>query len=540
MRWATQVTTIARRRAALQWRPPPDVSDHWSTCPTPADDVVTALAGANDEAAGDIFAQDLEDIGLTISLVLVHAITVNERGQGDARKIRGRACLWLGLSTFLIFVATFLLISLTMSSNWNACTKPDDCKVGTACVKLVEGGKLQRPLCLDCYFLVDSDTFGDGAPWPHALNGYDFTGVPQSQWVNASETCIEQLYDPVNLEFHEGQYNFGHCLGALKVVQQMSNSDLLILLIAFFMITMEIVMDAREQDFSGAMRRHLLPVWQPLPRQGGARVLWSWTWSLLARCIVKVVEMLYSKAVRALIPMTMVMMLIVYGASAIDIILNGLSVTFVLQLDNIVPAGLLSPKELEEIRTFIKRELAELRQDVRDQPPSPLKGQDAFGRKFEVFSCVCSTATAFLWGFFSSVSWNAKITCEMQVFYLYYRVAIFVGLWMPFVLRETLVVLSSIFKIITWGAGTDEDRKQQRSDIVKLLIGSCVGFSDTMIVAILLNTTFWLGCNTFWEPSTMMYAIEYYLWGFIKDFFGICAASGYMDVYGWECLPFAI
>ena len=50
------------------------------------------------------------------------------------------------------------------------------------------------------------------------------------------------------------------------------------------------------------------------------------------------------------------------------------------------------------------------------------------------------------------------------------------------------------------------------------------------------NFIFFVACMMFW-PVSLNYALENYLWGFVKDVFGACAASGYMDVYGWECLP---
>ena len=33
-------------------------------------------------------------------------------------------------------------------------------------------------------------------------------------------------------------------------------------------------------------------------------------------------------------------------------------------------------------------------------------------------------------------------------------------------------------------------------------------------------------------------AFELYWWGFVKDIFGFCAASGYIDAFGFDCLPF--
>ena len=106
----------------------------------------------------------------------------------------------------------------------------------------------------------------------------------------------------------------------------------------------------------------------PLPVAHSAHALASWTHRLLAHCLYKIVDpaaLFQSKALRALIGMTLVMLLIVYGASAIEIILNGLSVTFILQVDNLVPAGLLSQCEVQDVQLFLNTEYKALCADVR-------------------------------------------------------------------------------------------------------------------------------------------------------------------------------
>ena len=49
--------------------------------------------------------------------------------------------------------------------------------------------------------------------------------------------------------------------------------------------------------------------------------------------------------------------------------------------------------------------------------------------------------------------------------------------------------------------------------------------------AVFMNFIFWFSCNIFWAAD-MNYAIKNYLWGFVNDIFGECAASGYKDIYG--------
>eukprot|EP00966_Prymnesium_polylepis_P321530 7377845-Prymnesium_polylepis.1 len=99
-----------------------------------------------------------------------------------------------------------------------------------------------------CYFLVDSAPYGDGAPWPHSLNGHDYPGL------NASETCMELLDDAVNAPLQGGTRSFSHCLYARGSLLEMSTLDFLILYTAFFLLAVEIAADTKEQDFAGCMR----------------------------------------------------------------------------------------------------------------------------------------------------------------------------------------------------------------------------------------------------------------------------------------------
>ena len=137
----------------------------------------TALAGDKVDVDDEPDEDEAETDFLNVTLVLLYVLVQHERGHGhsrQARKLISRTCFWLFFGTLLSLASTFLLMCLTMSSNWNSCVSDDDCKVGTVCecVRLVEANESQWPLCLDCHFLVDSSEFGDGKPWQHSVNGF--------------------------------------------------------------------------------------------------------------------------------------------------------------------------------------------------------------------------------------------------------------------------------------------------------------------------------------------------------------------------------
>ena len=109
------------------------------------------------------------------------------------------------------------------------------------------------------------------------------------------------------------------------------------------------------------LRRHCLPVWQPLIRPFRLHTFAAWALSFAGRCLVFLIDLLYGKAVRALIPTAMIMLLMVYGAGSSSSILNGLSVAFVLHLDNHIPSTLLSGNDAVNIRATLNVHLADMK-----------------------------------------------------------------------------------------------------------------------------------------------------------------------------------
>ena len=161
-------------------------------------------------------------------------------------------------------------------------------------------------------------------------------------------------------------------------------------------------------------------------------------------------------------------------------------------------------------------------------------------RRFEMASAFVSALITFITAFHTASSWASQITCEMQVFYLYYRIGIMFGVWLPFGIREVADLFSTF--LLPLVPVTSEGNKHTRTtdQVARHLLsygwGVCGRFVETLGCSIFMNFVFWFSCNIFWAAD-FNYAIKYYLWGFINDVFGVCAASGYKDVYGWSCLP---
>lgn len=162
------------------------------------------------------------------------------------------------------------------------------------------------------------------------------------------------------------------------------------------------------------LRRHCLPVWQPLIQPFRIHTVASWALSFTGRCLVFLIDLLYGKAVRALIPTAMIMLLMVYGAGSSSSILNGLSVAFVLHLDNHIPSTLLSGNDAENIKATLNVHLADMKR-IHLEGAAGAASAFSVGRRFEVLSASIAAMASFITAFHSASSWSSQITCEMQV-----------------------------------------------------------------------------------------------------------------------------
>jgi len=132
--------------------------------------------------------ENFEIDSLNMTLIIMYMVA----NGSDSWRSAGKAAAWVLFALLIAIVEILLLLSLTMTSNWPSCRSLGDCMVGSACVRLVEAGMLQNPLCLDCYFLVDSSSHGSGKPWNHSLNGFGIPGAPDGK--NATELCMAQVH----------------------------------------------------------------------------------------------------------------------------------------------------------------------------------------------------------------------------------------------------------------------------------------------------------------------------------------------------------
>ena len=67
------------------------------------------------------------------------------------------------------------------------------------------------------------------------------------------------------------------------------------------------------------------------------------------------------------------------------------------------------------------------------------------------------------------------------------------------------------------------------------LVGLATRFAETLVCVSVMNFMWWL-YNTIYWSGDIGTAWRMYGWGFVKDFFGFCAASGWADYWGMYCV----
>ena len=124
-----------------------------------------------------------------------------------------------------------------------------------------------------------------------------------------------------------------------------------------------------------------------------------------------------------------------------------------------------------------------------------------------------------------------------MVYFVYYRITLMLSTWLPFVINESLQVMGVLLQIAFQHSRWKRSRRAKRAAklIGHLSTRTLIHFCTTLVFAAFMNVAFWLGCQLFFDAE-LTQAFDLYLWGFVKDIFGFCAASGYMDAYGFECL----
>jgi hypothetical protein len=235
------------------------------------------------------------------------------------------------------------------------------------------------------------------------------------------------------------------------------------------------------------------------------------------------------------------------GTDATSIVLNGLTVIFVLELDNRIPQVFVSLAENDMIKDTFRalfsadrRRLRELiRQDpmctetfrtILDQYPNPRLVTVAA-------SSVCYASLVS--GFNRATGPLSNISCEMLVHFYFYRIALQFGIWWTLVGQISGDLSSYSFNVI---ANVASHYKAGRGGIVIRFVVYAVfelaiwPFMGALFAGFSLTAAYAFVNLMYWPPLTPL-DLNMYFPGFFLDVFGLCAASGYAENYGLDCIP---
>ena len=545
-----------------------------------------------------------QDIGeLTIVMVCVYYMAKMDRVLADTaagrtpeanvRLTHLTTFAWVIVTICVALAEISFLASLGIAQNWKRCTTLGECPLGQECVHIIGASTLQRPLCNDCHYLVDTSVSWGSAdgPWGHMLPG-EVEG-------NVSTLCVEQLLSPENARFHGGDKaspGFGSCLYARQAGEMMSVLDRSILLLIFLLVGIEAYADAHEQGVSMHLRRLVAPSRIPSCNFD------SWCrWFCLL--LIKVLEQLYSRAVPALVPFAVLSLMVTQGTGSCDIILNGLSIIFVLELDSHVPDIFLDAVQHEEIKEWLsavyRRSLsshiapyestsaaaaaAAAAQSANANAKPTATGTNGIGfvqrarepvwrrraRRRVRMLChpsqqgvagIVMCLVMLVVGFGRTTGLDSGITCEQIHLYFFYKIAIHLGLWWKGLL---LCACDLVTTITNACKRPPDDEPTRRGDPPGILSDANAGgadlsdggsqcrrwmrllgyfalergmrpFVETLITSIAMCTIFHFGSAFYWRTASW-YAVQTY-WGSLKDVFGFCGIGGLGDAWGYECI----
>ena len=140
------------------------------------------------------------EMSLSCTLVIVYKVYIAFNFVSPTASVnyqdrpKVRALLWVLGCLVIGILEVLMLLSLMLTSNWPGCASPDDCSLGLECAHTIDGGVMQNPKCLDCYYLSDygGPTDPGHVPWGFPLIGQ----IPEN--TNATSRCMNAMYDPVN------------------------------------------------------------------------------------------------------------------------------------------------------------------------------------------------------------------------------------------------------------------------------------------------------------------------------------------------------
>ena len=365
----------------------------------------------------EVAAQEGAEVDVAITVNLSAVLTYKVRTAKSKADVVF-ASIWLVCGIFFAAVEVVALLSIGVASQWPHCFEQEDCISGKVCVSLEQDELPNWTTCVDCKFYVDADSNPTVHPAGSLFNGSQAVGMLLGKDNKSmSEICLEKRddLDPV-LRFVSNQpASFDRCLYVQETLGKVFVLDRIILLVVFLLVAMSMAEDQRQQQLVCRLRRILLPLPLRPPKKTTASIL-RWLGTLL----LTINEFIISLAA-PLLPFGVIFLMLTQGADASSALLNGLTMAFVLQIDDFVPSLFLSQKVIAKIETYL------VAKAVRE-----VAKKDAAGFYGYVTASPFIAVATVLMGFITQVvlfDASGSVDCGSLIFLIHFRATIFFGLW---------------------------------------------------------------------------------------------------------------
>lgn len=380
----------------------------------PAAEASATEAEAELEGLEEVAAQEEAEVDVAVTVNLSAVLTYKVRTAKSKADVVF-ASIWLVCGIFFAGVEVVALLAIGVASQWPHCFEQEewgDCPSGTVCVAADGSNELT---CRDCNFYVDTD----GTPYDSKFNDSVAVGMLLGMDDKSpSEICLEKRedLDPVLRFVSNHSASFDRCLYVQETLGKVFILDKMILYVVFLLVAMSMAEDRRQQLFMCRLRRILLPLTLRPPKKTTASIL-RWLGILL----LTINEFIISLA-SPLLPFGAISLMLTQGADASSALLNGLSMAFVLQIDEFVPSLFLSPKVIAKIETYL---VAEAEREVAKKDAAGFYG-------YVTASPFIAVATVLV-GFITQVNVlfnkSGSVNCGSLIFLIHSNATIFSGLW---------------------------------------------------------------------------------------------------------------
>ena len=486
-------------------------------------------ATTSTESPGDDASDEEVDVS---SLTNMLAIAIGKVSMANDPRSMMIACGWLAMGLTSICIEFICLVAVATSLSWGKCFGDGgSCREGMACILYQnDDGSVLDPACEDCYFLAEHKGAPEAIRYPHVYEGAG----------NASGRCLADLADADGAlrRMHPDETpSFSRCLYVQLAYAVMSNLERQVMIFAVLLVSMGIAQDWFQQHRAQMLRRQLLPcTLLPVRNSTGVRdgrAIFRW----LGAYLLRLYEVFAIRMVHPVIPMGMILLLLTQGTNCAAILLNGLSITFVLAIDDLVPTLILDDQEIKGVVDHLAAAASRASARARADGHIDMHSFDAAVWTIKPMSI--ATTLFFSWLTVEGFDAAGRYKCEHIVHFLYYRISLAFGLWGTVLVRavvHVLVVAGLALRRANSSRLSLRDRQVPAIVLrgaASLALTTVSAFAETLMAAFLLNIVYWWCINvSYYEDPKALDLFGDYVW----DLFGTCARGPW---WNGKCLDWA-